>query len=76
MGELPAVPSTVRMSLLEQGGGGPTMESVFPDYVATMSSHDNVAPKYPVEVMVLATRTGQFFDPKTPCRMRDGRNNP
>ena len=59
-----AVGSTVRLLLSRQGGWGSTIEIVLPDYSTTMSSHDSVASKYPVEVMVQAVCSAAFSIPK------------
>ena len=63
---------TVRLLLSQQGGGGPTVHNVLLNYAATMSIHDIVASKHPMEVMVQAACSAIFSIPKPPCGICDG----
>ena len=75
-GHLSAVGSTVRLLPSQQVGGGPTLDNVLPDYWKTMTTHDNVASRYPTETMVKAACTPDFTIPKPPAGSGTGSSRP
>ena len=66
-GQLSAVGLTVQLLSSQQSGGGPTVGSVLPDYLKTVSSHYTMASEYSTETMVKAACNPDFSIPKPPA---------
>ena len=54
------------VAIAAKRAGGPVWKTVLPDYGKTMTTHDDVASRYPTETMVKAACTPDFTIPPPP----------